>query len=243
MIRYGGVILVLSVWYALSGLKLVDPLILPTPFATFLALFSEIGNLIRDLGASVFRLLVGFLIGASIGILLGILLGIYKNLYKSMELVVDFFRSLPVMTIFPLAMIIFGLGNTSKIALTTWTVLLFTTIATIYGIRQVPEIRLLSARILGTKGIDIVLKVYLPSAAPSIVSGLRLSVSLGLVVVIVTEMFTGTDNGLGKRIYDYGLIYETPLMYSAIILTGLLGYIINKSIVLFEKTFIHWAGK
>ena len=86
-------------------------------------------------------------------------------------------------------------------------------------------------------------KVYIPSAVPTIVAGLRLAISLGLVVVLVTEMFTGTTAGLGKRIYDTGLVYEIPTMYAVITVAGLLGFILNKAIVILERRIAHWSGQ
>jgi NitT/TauT family transport system permease protein len=85
--------------------------------------------------------------------------------------------------------------------------------------------------------------VFIPSATPTIVVGLRLSVSLGLVVVVVTEMFTGTASGLGKQIYDAGLVYEIPTMYAAIVVAGALGFALNKTIVALEGRVAHWSGR
>jgi NitT/TauT family transport system permease protein len=110
----------------------------------------------------------------------------------------------------------------------------------VYGIRQVPKARVLSARTLGAKGVFLVTRVILPSAVPSTIGAFRIAISLGLVVVVVTEMFTGTEQGLGKRIYDSGLIYEMPTMYGAILLTGFLGYGLNRIIVLVEHSISKW---
>jgi NitT/TauT family transport system permease protein len=233
---------VLVLWQVIAALGLINSLILPSPVATFGAVIQHGSVLVYDTSATLGRLAVGFLIGSCVGIVVGALFGISQRVYGLFELPIDFFRSLPVITLFPLTMIIFGLGNASKIALTTWTVFLLTVVNTSYGIKQVPKTRILAAKTLGARGRALLLKVLLPSALPTIVSGLRLTVSLGLVVVLVTEMFTGTASGLGKRIYDYGLIYETPGMYAAIIVAGALGFLLNKLIVALEGRFTHWSG-
>ena len=241
--RFWGPIAVLLGWFVVAYSGLVSRLLLPSPVETAAALSSGYRVLWWDLAATLGRLCVAFAIGSSLGVVTGTCLGMSRKLYGFFELVIDFFRSLPVITLFPLAMIMFGLGNLSKVALTAWTVFLLTVVNTIYGVRQVPRTRVLAARTLGARKLSLVFKVLVPSAIPTIIGGLRLAVSLGLVVVIVTEMFTGTASGLGKRIYDAGLIYEIPTMYAAIIIAGFTGFALNKIITLAEGRVAHWSGK
>jgi NitT/TauT family transport system permease protein len=207
------------------------------------ALIRSSAALAGDAGATLGRLLAGFVMGSVLGVLIGTCFGLSKRLYELFEIVVDFFRSLPIITLYPITMIAFGMGNPSKIALTTLTVFLLTVVNTMYGIRQVPHIRLLAARTLGARGWPLFWKVLIPSAIPTIVVGLRLSVSLGLIVVVMTEMFTGTGRGLGKQIYNAGLVYEIPTMYAAIVVTGILGFALNKIIMSLESRISHWSGK
>lgn len=234
---------VVLVWEAVAASGLVSPLILPSPLDTARALGGNAHVILQDLAATLARLALGFVAGAVLGILVGTMFGMNDRMRGFSELVIDFFRSLPVITLFPLAMILFGLGNPSKIALTMWTVFLLTVVNTIYGIRQVPKTRIMAARTLRAKGWPLVWKVYIPSAVPTIIAGLRLAISLGLVVVLVTEMFTGTIHGLGKRIYDAGLVYEVPVMYAAITVAGLLGFALNKAVVFVERRIAHWSGQ
>jgi len=86
-------------------------------------------------------------------------------------------------------------------------------------------------------------KVILPESLPNIFSGLRIAVSLALILVAVTEMFMGTKAGLGHVIIESQLVYRIPELYSAIILTGMIGYIINKFVLRAEKRIVHWSGK
>jgi NitT/TauT family transport system permease protein len=241
--RLLGTLCFLLAWQLIAMSGLVTNLILPSPIESFRALIANLQTLLSDSAATLWRLAVGFSIGTSLGILVGTTFGLNNRLHAFFELIIDFFRSLPVITLFPLSMILFGLGDNSKMALTAWTVFLLTVVNTIYGIKQVPRIRILAARTLGASGINLVWKVLIPSALPTIVAGLRLAVSLGLVVVLVTEMFTGTNLGLGKRIYEMGLIYEIPGMFAAIIVSGILGFALNKAIMIFERRIVHWSGQ
>ena len=83
--------------------------------------------------------------------------------------------------------------------------------------------------------------IIFPEALPQIFSGMRIAVSLSLVIVIVTEMFIGTNFGLGVRIINAQLIYKIPEMYSVIFLTGLFGFLMNKTLVSVEKNVVHWT--
>lgn len=239
-----GILVLICIWGIFSAFGMVSPLLLPSPWSVIKATIVHFadGIFLRDMSWSVYRLAVGFILGAAAGIMIGVIFGLSSRLYSYSELVLDFFRSLPVITVFPLFMILFGLGNAAKIATTMWAVFLIITVSTVYGIRQVPKTRVLSARTLGARGLFLITHVILPSAIPSVVSGFRIAVSLGLVVVVITEMFTGTDYGLGKRIYDSGLVYEMPTMYGAILVTGFLGYLLNRLIVSGEHAFAYWSG-
>ncbi len=93
------------------------------------------------------------------------------------------------------------------------------------------------------KGIELFRKVIFPEALPQIFSGFRVAISLSLIIVIVTEMFIGTNAGLGKRIIDAQLVYQTADMYAAILMTGVVGFLLNKIVMSIENRVVHWKGK
>jgi NitT/TauT family transport system permease protein len=93
------------------------------------------------------------------------------------------------------------------------------------------------------KGFELFRKVIFSEALPQIFSGLRVAISLSLIIVIVTEMFIGTNAGLGKRIIDAQLVYQTASMYAAILMTGLIGFVLNKAMMALENKVVHWKGK
>ena len=84
---------------------------------------------------------------------------------------------------------------------------------------------------------------YSMSALPQIFSGFRVAISLSLIIVIVTEMFIGTEAGLGKRIIDAQLVYQTADMYAAILMTSVMGFLLNKIMMFIENRVVHWKGK
>jgi NitT/TauT family transport system permease protein len=91
--------------------------------------------------------------------------------------------------------------------------------------------------------VHIFIKIIFPEALPYISAGIRLALSFSVVAVIVSEMLVSTKYGLGRKIIDYQLLYESSKMYAVVILTGVLGYIINHFYLILEKNKIHWMGK
>ena len=238
-----GIVFCLALWFGLTNFGLVKPLFLASPQDTFMSLIrlAESGTLSEDLFMTVYRLFVAFGIGALFGVMLGILFGYFDLVYESLEVVVDFFRSIPVMCLFPLFMIVFGLGDLSKFFIGAWSSSLIILVSTMYGVRRGKKERLMVARAMGATKLQLITKIVLPEAAPDIVVGFRQGVSICLIVVVISEMFMGTFTGLGQRIYDAGLMYRIPEMYGAIIVTGLLGYGVNKAFEVLGRRIVHWT--
>lgn len=240
-----GPISFLMIWGLLSYTKLLKPIFLPPPDQvgeTFIKLFYTV-EIYPDLYKTIFRWLSGLFIGTIFGIPLGLIMGYSDKVYSSIEIVYDFFRSIPVMTLFPLFLVFFGVGDKSKIAVSAWASFLFVALNTIYGVRHSKEIRVYTARVMGANKIQTFLKFVLPGSMPDIFAGIRVSISLALIVVVASEMIMGTSFGLGKRIFDASLVYRMEEVYSIIIITGLLGFFANKLAFTLESKLIHWRGK
>ncbi len=131
-----GPLIFLSVWGIVSTLGIIDSFFLPSPVKTISSFFHLMGSdgLWRDLLTSLDRTVVSFLIASLLGVPLGLLLGNMKNVYRSLEFIIDFFRSLPSLAIFPLFLILFGIGDISKIAVATFGSFLIILFNTAYGV-------------------------------------------------------------------------------------------------------------
>lgn len=197
----------------------------------------------KDVLGTVIRMLAGFSIGSALGVIVGLAMGFSERIYDMLEFIVDFFRSIPATALFPLFMIAFGIEDGSKIALAAWTCGLVMTVNTMSGVHSAKHLRIKAARTLNISGFNLLRKIILPEALPHIASGARIALSLSLIVTIVTEMFIGTDIGLGKRITEAQQIYAIPEMYVAIISAGFIGYTINRIAVGIERRILHWHGK
>lgn len=240
-----GPIIVSTLWWIVTELNFVSPIILPRLDDTLGRFFSLLisAKAFPDLWATLYRTILGFGIASFFGIIAGLVVGKYARIYKTFEIVIDFFRSLPATAMFPLFLLIFGIGSASKIAIAIfisfWVVLLNSA----YGVIHSSKTRTKVAKSLGATNWQIFKDITVMEALPQITVGLRTAISLSLIVVVVSEMFIGSSAGLGQKIYDSYLTYETVNLYAWLLMVGLVGYILNKFFVLFEKRTLHWVGR
>ncbi|MBI4114665.1 MAG: ABC transporter permease [Candidatus Niyogibacteria bacterium] len=247
----GGPIVIILVWWIFSAVNtmfedpLISPLFLADPFAvlqTTISLFRA-DTIETDIFNTLRRVLAGFLLGAVIGVPLGIIIGYFRRIGDALEFIIDFFRSLPAAALFPFFIMVFGVGEFSKIGVAAFSSSLIILVNTTYGVRGVKELRLMAARLFKLSNAKIFYAIILPESFPHIFAGLRIAISYSMILVIFTEMFIGTETGLGKRIIESQEVYRTAEMFAAIILAGILGYIINKALLFVERRMITWEGK
>lgn len=240
-----GPLVLLALWTTVTGLGFVRPIFLPSPWRVIASLGTLLadGPLWFDAGATLYRTGVAFLIAAVVGVAVGVPLGIWTRLYESVEVVFDFFRSMPSPALIPLAMLLFGLGDMSRIAVAAFTCSLVNAIQAAYAVRTIPRHRVLAARLAGAKGLFLFVRILMPSVLPGVVAGWRITLSLSLIIVVVSEMFIGTRTGLGMRIYDFHLMFRSAEMYASVLVVGLIGYALNKVVEVAERRFVHWGGK
>ena len=245
--RYGfiGPIALIVLWSLAHSAHWVTPRLLPGPLETFEAFLQSIasGSLWTDFIQTVLRTVYSFLIAAIIGIPVGITIGSNRMIYRSVEFIIDFFRSTPATALFPLFLLIFGIGENSKIAIAAFSACLVILFNVAYGVMNARQTRILAAKVMGASQWRILCDVLLYESLPQTFIGLRLGISYALVVIIVAEMFIGSSTGMGHRIIDAEQVYNLAEMYSSIIVTGCIGYIINFIFLIFERHFIKWSGK
>lgn len=239
------VVLTVGVWQLVSTFKLVDPFLLPPPSQVGPMLYGLLGqgSTYAALGVTMYRLALGFLLATGLGIATGLVMGGVAWVREALEPTLDFLRSIPAAAFIPLALVVLGFGHASKIVLVVFSAYPVIAISTMYGVGNSNPIRLLVARSLGMSERETFLRVRLPDAAPFVFSGLRIALSISLVIVIVAEMFTGTRAGLGYRIVDAQYGYRLREMYAWIVLAGVLGYALNLGFRRLEKKVVHWAGR
>ena len=240
-----GVIGLLIVWYIAVWYRVVDPVLLPSPTETFRAMWTGMagGRLGFDFIKTVERTTLATLIAAAIAIPVGIFLGASEKLYRSVEFVVDFFRSTPASAMFPLFLVLFGVGDKTKVSVAAFGAVLVILFNVAYGVMNARKTRLLAAKVMGASRLRVLTDVMLLESLPQTFVGLRNGVSLALVIVVVAEMFIGSTDGLGHRVFEAQQLFAMPDMYAAIFAAGALGYGLNLLFLLVERRFVHWSGK
>jgi NitT/TauT family transport system permease protein len=199
-------------------------------------------GLARDLAATVARSLAGFALASILGIPLGLAVGRIPVLSRVTQPTIDFFRSVPATALFPLFLFVFGIGDTAKIAVVVYACSLIVLVNTAYGALQVKAPRILSAKVMGATRSQVFWKIVVPESAPGIFAGLRVALSLSLVLVIVTEMFIGTTVGLGYEIVNAQMVYRVADMYAGVMLAGIVGYLANLMMLIIQKRILHWVS-
>jgi ABC-type nitrate/sulfonate/bicarbonate transport system permease component len=196
-------------------------------------------DFLSTVGASLTRLALGFAIGAGVGIAVGLLVGASQHARRALEPLIELTRATPAIAIVPAAIVLFGLGNTMPISVIAFGVCFPVLVNTAEGVRGVsPEARD-TAAMLHVGPLALLYRLYLPAALPSIVAGLRVAISIGLVLVVLSEFF-GASDGLGRYILDEQSRFDVPEMWAGILFLGLLGYVLNQLFVVVERRALAW---
>ncbi len=240
-----GPVLLFIVWDLAVRLGFIKALLLPPPAETVTTLINGLagGPLLKDFGVTLWRTTQAFLIAAVVGVPLGVVLGSAEKAYRSVEFLIDFFRSTPSSALIPLFLMIFGVSDVNKVAIAAFGALLIVVFNSAYGVINARKQRVMAAKVMGASRWQIFKDVLVwESLQPSFV-GLRSAVSMALVIVIVAEMFIGSDSGLGNRIINSQQVMNVRDMYASILAAGVLGYALNILFLLAERRIVHWSGR
>lgn len=240
-----GVLTVVIVWAIIPATNIVSKSLFPDILDVVGRLFKLMssGLMWPNLWGTLYRTIIGFVISSVLAIPIGLFLGSKKAFRVAINPIVDFFRFLPGTAMFPLFLLMFGIGDGSKIAISIFISFWIILINTMHGVIYSSKTRQLAAQSLGANKQQIFWGVTLMDALPHIMTGLKNGLSLSLVAVVVSEMFIGSNIGLGQKIYDSYLTYESADLYAWLVVTGFLGFILSKTFILFDKKFLHWVDK
>ena len=144
---------------------------------------------------------------------------------------------------FPLFLVLFGVGDETKISVAAFGAILVILFNVAYGVMNARKTRLLAAKVMGASRLRVLFDVMLLESLPQTFVGLRNGVSLALVIIVVAEMFIGSQDGLGHSVFEAQQLFDMPRMYAAIFAAGVLGYGLNLLFLLVERRFVHWSGK
>jgi NitT/TauT family transport system permease protein len=197
------------------------------------------GQITAHLLTTLRRFFEGYLLAAAIAVTLGVVLGYFRFAHSLLETLIEFLRPMPSVAIIPVAILLLGIGDGMIVAVTvyasTWPIL----INTIDGVRHIEGTLIDTGRTFGLARRRILWQIVLPAASPYIVTGLRISLSIALILVTTAEMIAG-NKGLGFFILDEERSLQSSNMYAGILLVATLGYLLNRLFVALEAKAMQW---
>ncbi|MEX2445627.1 MAG: ABC transporter permease [Alkalispirochaeta sp.] len=240
-------VILLGIWEGASRLGLVSQLMLPAPSK----LAATLGNLATNgfpqgiivfthMRVTIFRILQGYLIGAFVAIPLGLMVGQIALLERAVNPIVTFARSIATISLLPLAIAWFGVGELSKVLLITYAAFWAVLTNTIQGVRSLDPVYVSVGRMYGARGVKLFFRVILPATLPRIFAGMKIALGLCFMVIIGVEM-VGTVQGLGALIQQSRWFYRTDIAIAGTVLIGLFGLAMSLLLDFLERLLLPWA--
>ena len=237
--RVYGVGVLFALWYILSWW--LGPAIVPWPHVVAGVVVERTlsGELLRHAAASLARICVAIALAVALGVPVGILSGVYARFDRMFTPVVYLLFPLPKIAFLPLFMVLFGLGNLSKVLL-LFAVLLFQIILAVRdGVREIPIEYHYVARTLQLSPRRLFVALYLPASLPRLVSALRISVGISIAVLFFAENYA-TRYGLGYFIMNSWVMINYPLMFAGIVAIGIVAALLLRLLDLAQRTLCPW---
>ena len=234
-------LIVLAEWGTRSGF--ISALTLPKPsdvLATFGELYTS-GLLFKHLLPSLSRLAVGAALGVSIGVSVGILIGLFSYMRAGLVPLVAAIFPIPKIALLPLFVIWFGIGEGSKYALIAFGTFTPTVVATYGAVDNVDRTLIRMGQSFGLSWWSIVRKIVFPGALPGILSGLRISLAIAIILLVAAEML-GAEYGIGAYILEAGSLYDLERLFVGVVILSLLGVITSGVIALIERRLLDWRA-
>jgi ABC-type nitrate/sulfonate/bicarbonate transport system permease component len=197
------------------------------------------GPISQHIVATLGRFCVGYVLAAALAVTLGVVLGYVGFLHSLSETVIELLRPMPSVAIIPVAILLLGIGDSMIVAVTVYASLWPILINTIDGVRRVDRTLIDTGRTFGLGRRQILWQIIIPGASPYVVTGLRVGLSIALILVTTAEMVAGSK-GLGFFILDEERAMNSANMYAGIVFVALLGYLLNRMFLLLEARTMRW---
>jgi NitT/TauT family transport system permease protein len=244
LISIASPLVLLALWELSVRVGLLDARFFPAPsriWGTFVELVRD-GTLWSNTSASLRRLLLGFLVGGIPALLLGIGMGLNRTLRAVIDPLVATTYPVPKSAIFPLLLLIFGLGESSKVVMVAIGVFYPVLVNSCTGVLEINKIYLDVGHNFGASRWQVFKTIAFPGAVPHIMSGIKLGVGMGLILIAIAEMI-GSQSGLGYLIWSAWEILSVETMYVGLITIALLGFLFSMVLTEVERVLVPWRGR
>lgn len=240
--RYGLVVAFLVLWQSSATFGWVNASVFPPLDEIVSALWAALstGAIVDDIAISLQRSGIAFVAAVGLGIPLGLFMGQIRAVEQALDPLLQFFRQTSALALYPVFILLLGLGETSKVFVIFWATLFPILLSTIGGVKEVDKKLIEMARTYGAGSLQIFRRVVLPASVPAIFVGLRLSATTALLLLIAAEMI-GANKGLGFQVMNAQYNFQIPLMFAAILLLALFGLAANAALVHLQRRLCRWA--
>lgn len=239
-----GVLLILAIlglWELSSRLGWTSQLTLP-PFSSVLATLGQLllsGELLSELFSSLWRMFVGYVISIVLGVTIGLLMGYFRAIYHLLEPITEVLRPIPSPAYVPIAILFLGIDDGMKIFIISFSAFFPILLNTYSGVRSVDPVQLQTAQTFGVSGFKLLWQVVLPAASPSIFTGMRVSLAVALIVMVIAEM-VAASNGIGYFILAAERGFKIREMFAGVITLAIVGYLMNRLFISLENRLMAW---
>ena len=235
------IVLLLAVWELSGMLEWVSRLSLPRMSSVVVTLWGLIGSgeLPAELGSSLWRMFAGYFIGIGLGVLLGLLMGSYRTFYNLLEPITEILRPIPSPAYVPIAILFLGIDDEMKIFMIAFSAFFPVLLNTYSGVRSVDPVQLQTAKTFGVKGSRLLWQIVLPSAAPFIFTGMRVSLAVALIVMVISEM-VAASNGIGYFVLAAQRGFKVREMFAGVVTLAVIGYVLNRVFLAIENRVLAW---
>lgn len=239
------IVVFLTLWEVCARLHfIINPLFLP-PFSTVVGTLGQIavsGELWSNAAISLQRALIGYTAGILFAVPLGLAIGWFRGFEQIVNPLLQVFRNLPVLAMLPVFITFFGIGEFSKVFVVFWGVLWSVLLNTIAGVRSVDPQLVRASRSMGTSPVRLFRTVVVPASLPHIFTGMRLSATTSVLILIAAEML-GASSGLGYALTFYQANMKFPQTYAYIIVMAIIGVSLNFILQRIEKHTFRWRDE
>ena len=228
-------------WWILTVTNVIEPTTLSTPGATWDAFVQLLlhQDLIGDVGVSIRRALLGLALGAGVGLILGIIVGLYRLGEELLDSSLQMLRTVPYPALIFLFIVWFGVGEASHVLLIGLATLFPMYLNTFNGVRNVDRRVVEAARSFGVDGWQLIRRVVVPLAMPSIMTGLRFSAGISVIALVFTESI-GANQGIGYLVAQANSLDQIPVLVVCVIIYAILGIAADLLVRLLERYAMPW---
>jgi ABC-type nitrate/sulfonate/bicarbonate transport system permease component len=234
-------VILLVVWEVVAILGLVDIRFFPRPSLVIgqLVAMTASGELWEHLSVTLLRIGIGFVVGATGGVVIGLLMGGSRWARAILGPMMASIYPIPKIAIFPLILLVFGLGEISKYVTVAIAVFFLVLFPTITGVLGIPRIYIDAGQNLGARGFEFYRRIALPGALPSIFTGFRVGLGVALIIIVGVE-FVGATTGIGYLIWNSWQLFNINRMFSGLLVLAALGHLSSLLLDELQKRLVPW---